>query len=594
MFVFTKRERERERLSVSYIYLIFLFIYVLAAVIPAAGEGSATFNSADGAQRTATFGFGKEREDTSALTPSIIAGTTSGITPTSDYRYFYVYAKAGETINLGTSFYEANPDIAVIFPDGTRRTYDIPNRVSGTPGVIADYLQERNGPSTACKITNCSNYYTPIKIDITQEGIYKVAFYSNSWTYAANNRTCTKVTDAFCSFFGQIDAWDITVTNRSNNAIPGRVFLYTFYNFHEDTSALSEMPGFSYYVLTSDGIIYKFQYSSMSGGTYVLVSNKRGLVDSTTNTSLHHTISDSDDTTKYAIRNTGKDEYYRMFLNRPDSDLLEYLNLSVPKTVTINNFQFTGNSGNVSQISNGGTFSFESSSGDGSYQIDITFSDGTSVSLANSLSQGINTITWDGKNSAGDIVGTQNSAITGNAILNLLYGETHNVLYDIERNPGGIKIDILNGPSAGDGIVYYDNSKKVINGNSFSSYLDNKDYSIQGINNNVLAFNHGGDHLLIDFWTYVKDNNSHSINIVIVDEITTSVIVNKRWEDESDRDGVRPSNISVKLLQNDVEYDTATITGSAGNTWTYTFRNLPRYNTDGELFEYSVEEVNND
>ena len=84
-----ERERERERLSVSYIYLILIFIYVFAVVMPVAGESSATFNSGDENQRTATFGFGQDRPDTGSLTPSIIAGTTSGITPTSDYRYFY-------------------------------------------------------------------------------------------------------------------------------------------------------------------------------------------------------------------------------------------------------------------------------------------------------------------------------------------------------------------------------------------------------------------------------------------------------------------------------------------------------------------------
>ena len=72
---------------------------------------------------------------------------------------------------------------------------------------------------------------------------------------------------------------------------------------------------------------------------------------------------------------------------------------------------------------------------------------------------------------------------------------------------------------------------------------------------------------------------------------TVDIEINKIWEDDGDRDGVRPSTISVILLQNEIEFDTAAITGSSSNTWTYTFRNLPKYDTNGELFSYNVEEA---
>ena len=547
------------------------------------------------------FGFGLNFPDSQDFAPSIIAGPTSGITPTSDYRYVYVYAKAGETINIGTNYTERNPDIAVIFPDGSSRTYDIPNRTSGTVGYIANYLQERNGPSTACKTTDCLNYYTPIKIDVTQEGIYKIAFYSSEWQqinqiYDYSPKKSFLTTENLVSWAGTIAAWDVSVTDNSKNIIPGRVYFYILYGMQSVGDFNRQSYSFlSFYVLTSDGVIYKTQYPQIDGGVFALASNKRGLVDSITDTSIHHTALNTDDLNRFAVRNTSKDEYYRMFLNEPDRDLLNYLGLNSVKSIEISNFKFEGDYKNVTKISNGGTFSFLSSSGDGSFQIDVVFNNGSKVSLSNSIVQGLNTITWNGKDNNGNIIGTPNQVVTGTASLNILFGETHNILYDIELNPGGIKIDVLNGPSAGDGIVYYDNSEKEINGYAFTETFDGNDYSISGINsktNAALSFNNfEGNLVLIDFWTYSKEQPNNNAIIVVTNEITSSIRVNKIWQDDENRDGFRPERITVRLLQDDTEYATATIDDSAPNIWTYTFTDIPKYKTDGSAYVYYVEEV---
>ena len=112
--------------------------------------------------------------------------------------------------------------------------------------------------------------------------------------------------------------------------------------------------------------------------------------------------------------------------------------------------------------------------------------------------------------------------------------------------------------------------------------------SSSGVTKNL---NRWGNAKNLDFWTYDDSVLPLNIDVKIISDEKINIQVNKLWEDDSDRDGVRPSTISVKLLQNEIEYDTAAITGSSSNTWTYTFRNLPKYNTDGELFYYSIEEV---
>ena len=69
----------------------------------------------------------------------------------------------------------------------------------------------------------------------------------------------------------------------------------------------------------------------------------------------------------------------------------------------------------------------------------------------------------------------------------------------------------------------------------------------------------------------------------------TSIEVTKVWDDESNKEGFRPSEITIKLLANGEEIATATLTGDE-DTWTYTFEDLDVY-ADGEEIEYTIEEV---
>lgn len=67
------------------------------------------------------------------------------------------------------------------------------------------------------------------------------------------------------------------------------------------------------------------------------------------------------------------------------------------------------------------------------------------------------------------------------------------------------------------------------------------------------------------------------------------ISVTKEWEDDSDRDGLRPDDIKLTLLANGVAVqEDVSVTGE-GNTWTYTFSELPKY-ANGEEIVYSVTE----
>lgn len=76
---------------------------------------------------------------------------------------------------------------------------------------------------------------------------------------------------------------------------------------------------------------------------------------------------------------------------------------------------------------------------------------------------------------------------------------------------------------------------------------------------------------------------------------TTSVRVEKVWEDNDNELGLRPNNISVDLVYTytgnteGVTYDTKTLTGTS-NTWSYTWDELPTY-INGYAVTWSVKET---
>ena len=69
----------------------------------------------------------------------------------------------------------------------------------------------------------------------------------------------------------------------------------------------------------------------------------------------------------------------------------------------------------------------------------------------------------------------------------------------------------------------------------------------------------------------------------------TSVTVEKRWEDDHDRDGKRPESIQVRLLANGVDTG-KTLTLDETNRWEGTFSPLDEYK-NGQPIVYTVEEI---
>lgn len=86
--------------------------------------------------------------------------------------------------------------------------------------------------------------------------------------------------------------------------------------------------------------------------------------------------------------------------------------------------------------------------------------------------------------------------------------------------------------------------------------------------------------------TIAKESNGYVITNTLK---STSLTVSKVWDDEDDRDGLRPEKITIVLKANGETYKTQEITGT-GNTWSYTFEDLPTH-IDGEAVTYTAEEI---
>ncbi|KXT82539.1 Alcohol dehydrogenase [Streptococcus oralis] len=69
----------------------------------------------------------------------------------------------------------------------------------------------------------------------------------------------------------------------------------------------------------------------------------------------------------------------------------------------------------------------------------------------------------------------------------------------------------------------------------------------------------------------------------------------KIWNDENNKDGIRPDSITVKLLADGKETDKTVkvtkATALSDNEWAYEFTGLDRYKENGQEIKYSVVEV---
>ena len=85
----------------------------------------------------------------------------------------------------------------------------------------------------------------------------------------------------------------------------------------------------------------------------------------------------------------------------------------------------------------------------------------------------------------------------------------------------------------------------------------------------------------------MTNETNSSANVTVYKRI--SVNVTKIWEDDNNRDGIRPENVTVELFADGVKIKDATL--NATNGWKYTFENLSTYRDNLTFINYTIREV---
>ena len=95
----------------------------------------------------------------------------------------------------------------------------------------------------------------------------------------------------------------------------------------------------------------------------------------------------------------------------------------------------------------------------------------------------------------------------------------------------------------------------------------------------------------------ISDTDTEGKDLTATNKVKNiDISVTKVWDDESDKDKVRPDSITVKLMNGSTVVKTATLTkkdnasSSDSNKWTYKFEDLPVYDINNKAIKYTVVE----
>ena len=90
-------------------------------------------------------------------------------------------------------------------------------------------------------------------------------------------------------------------------------------------------------------------------------------------------------------------------------------------------------------------------------------------------------------------------------------------------------------------------------------------------------------------YTRQINTDEEGVNVEVINTHMPTVTFNihKNWNDLEDNDGKRPGSITVRLLRNNSEIDSTTITGPE---WNAVFADLPKYDSNKEEYDYTIVE----
>ena len=391
---------------------------------------------------------------------------------------FYVYAQAGEVLEMGSSAVGVGSGDVTVYNPGVITDADakpLPAVTTGTNGFrcsdqrtasgvaaqgqITSRAQELAGPQAVSGGGNPTGY-APCSYVVPADGIYNVVFYGpagdggNTDGTVAADVDLTSANDFNANQGTSVAAWDLTVrsSGTSTTDINGRLFTYALAAF----TAGNGLPiNQTVYVVTNDGFRYQTDTRGMDPNGYVFYGSRTGFLDADGVTPLDHDVLGTSGGGQLTTLDGG------VHLSAPDFPLsfqplsnATIAAIGIPLAPTIPTFtllDFNGDlSGNNSTVGGGGTFTFKTNE-PGTYEIVISrdgvdFDPGlpTNRVLRGAVGTGTHTVTWDGNDNVGSAfpVGL-NYPVHGQ----LHVGEYHVPQLDSENSTlGGPSMKLLNPP----------------------------------------------------------------------------------------------------------------------------------------------------
>jgi uncharacterized repeat protein (TIGR02543 family)/uncharacterized repeat protein (TIGR01451 family) len=494
-----------------------------------------------------------------ATRTSLSYGSDSYLGKIRQANFFYVYARGGEYILIGTS--GARSAVRLYAPPGPGETlqerfgdrgFENPATIgsalaladcgAGT-GNITSRALELGGPRSADGTGNAAGY-APCSYQVPNggDGIYGVAI---------SNVNAT------------IQMWDIAVRADGSSAtdLNGRVFTYALSG---DSGAATNPTYATHYYITNDGYRYSQTMRGLAPFRYVLYSNAQGFLDVNGNPLYKDVRGASNLISSIRPAGTGivpQGPTYPMFFSDVDDGSVDTPDglqatlgaLGIPvmpndPQVLSTSFTYSYTGGATTYVGQGGVFTLSTQDAL-TYQIVIKGGNTPAHDdpghpdnrVLTGIASGLNQqVVWDGMNNSGTPMppgAGYRFEVTGRA------GEVHFPFLDVEGNVnGGPTVTRLNGASSPDSTVYYDDRGYRTNGvdvgtpgghicGASAGGAPTPDYSLLGVDSNDPNLNgtgryyrhwgtapytgnpntdcsangYFGDAKGMDLWTFIKD-----------------------------------------------------------------------------------------
>lgn len=458
-----------------------------------------------------------------------------------------VFAKEGETINLGSSAVGlGNGALNWIAPDGTSGgSTDATHR-------ITTRAQETAGP-----LPNAGGY-TPYVIPVAQgqEGIWEIHFVSPNQANNGNPPvTAANALPAQGTSNNYVSAWDVTIRDSGGNTILGRAYTNSLAANMGGNRSGQNVLNSRLYILTKEGYRYRINMNGIDPYGFDFFANNLGLLNAEGTASYlsrpygsGNPLFSPDSVQDPNAPDTSLRWTHKILFNPPANDWPWGQVIPAPATSggytwpakdpepppTPSNFTFVGLDGTVGQTGTvplGGNFRVDSDRpGSATIILDLsndgTFGNGNDRVLSAVVAAGTNTIPWDGNDGANPAVPVPASQPPISAKLTLNTGEAHFPMLDAEHNRNGFIIERLNDPTPQTSPVppkfeiFYNDT--LLSGGSPPNPLDGS-YGVDSAGGAHEWASNFGNNRAVDTWVFYPSNALDIPSSILVREADLSV-----------------------------------------------------------------------